>query len=238
MNPLKIALLNVSTIIPHDEYIKVASALQIQADRDFGPEWEKSADIGILGDPTSPIEPDACPLYIMDDADQADALGYHDITASGMPIGKVFAKTSKDDGVLWSVSASHELLELIGNPWVDSMVISPTDFRLYPREACDPVEADADGYDIDVNEGQPNTTPDNVRVSNFVCQGWFGVPKQKIDFLGQLTEPFTLRPGGYYSYLNLNDLNSGWQQVFGATAARSRMRPRMERRKKLLPFVA
>jgi len=49
---------------------------------------------------------------ILDDSDQAGALGYHDLTSDGLPIGKVFAASDLKAGTSWTVTASHELLEM------------------------------------------------------------------------------------------------------------------------------
>jgi hypothetical protein len=56
-------------------------------------------------------------------ADTAGALGYHDLTHDGQPISKVFVKTTIKDGELVSVTACHELFEMvidaIANLWAE-----------------------------------------------------------------------------------------------------------------------
>ena len=48
--------------------------------------------------------------------------GYHDLTTTGLPIGKVFAKTTFDAGDLVSVTLSHEVLETLGDPDINLIV--------------------------------------------------------------------------------------------------------------------
>ena len=60
-------------------------------------------------------------LIILDDSDQADALGYHELTAAGLPLGKVFAGSDIADGASWQVTASHELLEMLIDPQINAV---------------------------------------------------------------------------------------------------------------------
>src|SRR6476620_12744851 len=46
----------------------------------------------------------------LDDADQPGALAYHDLTPDGLPLSKVFVRTTLAQGDLVSVSTSHELV--------------------------------------------------------------------------------------------------------------------------------
>ena len=56
---------------------------------------------------------DAWAVVFLDNADQPGALAYHDLTPSGFPLSKVFVKTTLDNNDLVSVSASHELVEML-----------------------------------------------------------------------------------------------------------------------------
>ena len=58
----------------------------------------------------------------LDDSDQASALGYHDMTSEGLPLGKVFGTTNLKFGTNWTVTASHELLEMLGDPSINLTV--------------------------------------------------------------------------------------------------------------------
>ena len=54
-------------------------------------------------------------VVILDDSDEGGALGYHDVTDEGLPLGKVFAGTDILYGISWTVTASHEILEMLEN---------------------------------------------------------------------------------------------------------------------------
>src|SRR5262249_22633336 len=139
---------------------------------------------------------------ILDDSDQAGALGYHDLTASGQPLGKVFARTDQKYGLDVAVTLSHELIEMLGDPWINLVVENADSSRGYIRELCDAVEDDRLAYEID-----------GVKVSSCVYPTWFNpsAPKGvKFDHGGVLSGPFTLAPGGYIGY---QDLRAGaWHQ--------------------------
>jgi hypothetical protein len=190
-----VAIVNESTVVTDAEATTVAKALHRQVSSDFAPHWGIRANVyHYIHKPP----PTAWVLVILDDSDMADALGYHDVTPAGLPVGKVFARTDMDYWLSWSVTASHELLEMLGDP---SCVIASqiADTTFVAQENCDPVEADRYGYTIN-----------GVAVSDFVLPTWFqpGTPGP-YDFTGHLTRPLTLLPGGYASVWTPQ---SGWTQ--------------------------
>jgi hypothetical protein len=88
---------------------KLVAALQKQMERDFVPIWGYPAKLYITDKPKD----DEWQVVFLDDADAANALGYHDLTKNGQPISKVFVKTTIAAGQKVSVTASHELLEMM-----------------------------------------------------------------------------------------------------------------------------
>ena len=120
----------------------VDAAAQKQVTNDFAPGLGVDADLRIVPDSAS-ANPGEWWLTILDNSDQAGALGYHDVTPEGLPIGKVFAKTDLQFSEKWSVTASHELLEMLGDPNINLCVLqeSSTGGRLYAYEVCDACEA-------------------------------------------------------------------------------------------------
>jgi hypothetical protein len=125
-------------------------------------------------------------LYI-DDADTAGALGYHDLTKDGQPVSKVFVKTTLEDHQVVSVTACHELFEMVIDP-IANLWAQAADGTEYAYEMSDPVEED--------------TFPvDGILMSNFVHPSWFEPFKHpsgtKFDHLGLLTKPFSMTKGGY-----------------------------------------
>lgn len=117
------AFINESSVVHDDEAKKIMAALQIQADRDFKPIWGQSTKLTFYGkgckNPTN-----IAWLALLDDSDQAGALGYHDLTNDGLPLGKVFAKTDLQYGEVVSVTASHELLEMLADPYISYTMLT------------------------------------------------------------------------------------------------------------------
>jgi len=193
---IPVALVNHSTtyVLTPD----VGSALQTQVTRDFFPAW------GILASVASrAAKATDWALGIFDTADQAGALGYHDVTPAGLPLGKVFVTVSDQAGVSVSSVLSHELLEMLLDAYVNLLVQdSMNSERFWAYEACDAVE-DAT-YIIG-----------GVEVSDFVIKRYFQPSlalSKPFDYLGILPGPVpALTPGGYMAYLE----NGQWGEVVG-----------------------
>jgi hypothetical protein len=212
MAQIKISIMNDSSILTDAQVSAVVPSLQIQVSRDFAPPWGVDADLDFV--PTGQQPPVGhWWLTILDNSDQAGALGYHDTTPDGLPLGKVFAGTDKAFGTQWTVTASHELLEMLGDPAINLTALSMTAFeiaqnvvgRLYAYEVCDACEADQDGYSIS-----------GVLVSDFVYPAWFepfrSAGSTQFDQQLRITEPFQLLPGGYISVYDMTS-GTGWQQA-------------------------
>src|SRR5260370_38397860 len=80
-------------------------------------------------------------MVFLDNADQAGALAYHDLTPDGFPQAKVFVKTTLANNDLVSVSASHELVEMLVDPAINMLTTDPDQTVTYAYESPDPVEA-------------------------------------------------------------------------------------------------
>src|SRR5437899_3606494 len=147
MPNIKIAVLNPSTVVPDADVKAALPAFQSQVSDDFAPVWGIDASLRFLPSGSKPAAGEWW-LSILDDSDQAGALGYHDLTKEGLPLGKVFAKSDIDNGYIWTVTASHELLEMLGDPDINltAFVQKTNDSgRLYAYEVCDACEADKFG---------------------------------------------------------------------------------------------
>ncbi len=209
-----IAIKNFSTVVSDDELLRTLEAFQTQVSRDFAPTWGINAHLRSAHQ-SDVLKPGEWLIGLYDDADQAGALGYHDVTSIGTPLGKVFAKTTIDDGGSWTVTFSHEMLEMLADPWINLTAFDPHSNRMYAYEACDAVEADELGYFIL-----------GTRVSDFVMPAFFrrdsSIPNGELfSFNGKLTAPFTLDAGGYLAYIDMNDPSAGWQQVMAQHPATS-----------------
>jgi hypothetical protein len=139
----------------------------------------------------------AFPMVIFDHADQADALGYHDVDPHGHPYGRVFVDPILQngggvlDGVGGSVSAtvSHEAIEVAGDQYANVWTEMP-DGREVARELADPVEQDA--YILRLSSSGLK-----AQVSSFVLPNWFSNAEGPYDYMGRLSAPWTMSPGGY-----------------------------------------
>jgi hypothetical protein len=193
-----ISIVNKSSILTDAQVAAIVPALRIQAS-DFCGAWKISTPTVRFGE-----IPTALPIYILDDSDQAQALGYHDVSTDWKPFARVFAKTDQKYGLKWTVTLSHELLELIADPWCNSAVqISNSAF--VALEVCDPVESDDQAQIIN-----------GVPLSNWVYPEWFdGTNKTgPFDRMGRLQKPLALTHGGYVSVWNTG---KGWSQVQAQT---------------------
>lgn len=191
---------NVSSVVTAEELTKVVAALEVQVQRDFGPVYGVSANLPIVTTPSA-VGPKDWMIVVGDDSDAVGALGYHELTSNGQPLGKVFAKTDKEDGLNWSVTASHELLEMLGDP-VANLLSLGSDGQLRAYEVCDAVEDDSLGYEVDGGFGE-------VLVSDFVLPAWFDSTPGPYDFCGKCDAPLKLLPGGYIGVYK----NGVWTQI-------------------------
>ncbi|MBI4490586.1 MAG: hypothetical protein HY694_15995 [Deltaproteobacteria bacterium] len=193
-----------------DEEVQGAiRAINRQIKEDFEPYWSLGATLrleGKAGAKPKPQEPadmrgDAI-IYLWDKTNVANALGYHDRNNHGIPFGFVFTELSASLGERWTVTLSHEALELIADPEVNLLVAGPHPansklnvFHWY--EMCDAVQAET--YKID-----------DVEVSNFVLPLYFTGGEEiggRNDFLGRshngkTLKSFGVNPGGYIGFFN------------------------------------
>ncbi|MHA4808734.1 hypothetical protein ACX0G9_11540 [Flavitalea flava] len=206
MANFQIAVVNNYSPLSDSQVQEVVDALQVQVHRDFAPAWGIDADLTYYADQTQ-VPATSWVLGIFDNSDQAGALGYHDMTAQGQPLGKVFAGTDAQYGNSWSVTASHELMEILGDPDINLTVFRQQQDGsgvLYAYENCDACEADQFGYMIN-----------NVLVSDFVYPAWFEefhLPGEQFDYGNQITSPFQILAGGYIGIYNITAGN-GWTQL-------------------------
>jgi hypothetical protein len=198
---IEIAIQNHSTLASDSEIKEVVAALQVQVSRDFLKCWGVGAELHFLAS-SAKVTPGFWQLGIFDDADAAGALGYHETTAKGLPLGKVFWGTTLKYSGLPSVTTSHELLEMLLDPYINLTAFDEDHGRVYAYEACDAVEADELGYQIG-----------GVTVSDFVKPSYFepSVASKGRSWCGHVTKAFELAPGGYMSFYNL--VTSAWEQA-------------------------
>jgi len=227
--PIQIAVINASTVLTDSQVQNVVPALQKQVSEHFFPVWGVDANLTFVSQGSTPPA-GTWWLTVLDDSDQAGALGYHDITNEGLPLGKVFAGSDLKFGTEWTVTASHELLEMLGDPNINLTVFvqqNDSSGRLYAYEVCDAVEADNLGYKIG-----------NTLVSDFVYPSWFedfrAANSTQFDYMQKVNAPLKLAAGGYIGIFDVTSGN-GWTQITAQNELHARMRPdvgtRRERRR-------
>src|SRR5579872_4203217 len=107
-----IAVTNVSTCLNDEQVEAVLTALQKQVSQDFIAYWDLDCTLQFLPK-NAALTQGWWQMVVMDDPDQAGALGYHEMSTTGTPLGKVFAGLDLKMGASWTVTLSHELLEML-----------------------------------------------------------------------------------------------------------------------------
>ncbi len=200
----KVACINKATVALGVDFDKLIPALQKFLDEHFVPVWGTPAT---LVKATKPLV-GAWSIAFLDDADAANALGYHDLTKNGLPLSKIFVKTTLADGQKVSVTACHELAEMMVDPAINLWADGPGG-SLYAYEMCDAVEED-------------EFVIDGIAMSDFVYPAYFELFRRpssaQFDYLNLLKRPFELRKGGY----SLIRKGAQITQIFGSRAKQKR----------------
>lgn len=192
MQNLEIAVVNQSSVVDHASLVKMVDAVNLQIARDVAPKWLRQPARVMLYPDLPHVPKDRWLVVILDNADVANALGYHDETPDGRIYSRVFAKTVlSHHGTLLtgpnsvSVTLSHEVIEMFADPnintWADN-----GGAEMLAWELGDPVEATS--YIIN-----------GVAVSNFVLMSYFDMQNKTgpYDMLGLLKAPWSMLRGGY-----------------------------------------
>jgi hypothetical protein len=204
-------------------------AINAQLAHDYKPYWHIAAELRLEGsigkDPDDDVLPELrgdAIIYLWDEVNADDALGFHENNAAGVPFGFVFTELSKELGESWTVTLSHEALELIGDPEVNLLVAGPHPgdpkkevFHWY--EMCDAVQDET--YKIG-----------GVEVSNFLLPLYFTSSNEvggRNDFLGAKKgrsplPSFGIAKGGYIGFYNPETREHETHALKGDQRARER----------------
>jgi hypothetical protein len=194
MPQIQVAIVNQSDSVTDAEVRTIVPALQEQVSQHLEAAWRVNATLSFY--PKGSQSPaGSWPLFIMDVTDAPADSGYHNADANG-PFGRVFVKTAMDANQQWTAVASHELLEMLINPYGNLAGFVPSDDTgnvgvYYDLEICDPVYTES--YLIG-----------NVSLSDFVFPEWFASwvaepdpnkPSLQVDQANRLNGPTKLAPG-------------------------------------------
>lgn len=209
-----ISVINFGNQLDDETAQKAIRAVNRQITEDFVPIWGSAWELALHASAADPLEPDSLEeesvrgdavLYLVDESTLPGALGFHAINTAEIPFGFVFLLNDDD----WTVTLSHEALEMIIDPTANVLVPGP-DPRdpgaekvvLHAYEVCDAVELTS--YLID-----------GERVSNFITPNWFfagDAPATRNDFLGVGVGSFGATSGSHLAFF---DLQQGWREVIG-----------------------
>jgi hypothetical protein len=187
--------------------------LNHQIKRDFTPEWGITADVRLHRSGPMPVPKDGKVGHIhLHNA--GAAIGYHRDELSGVPAGFCItdipeATRKADPWLTWTVSLSHECLELIADPHLNTFVRGPHPtirgrMVYYYREVCDPVQGLI--YHID-----------GMAVSDFVLPPYFSpihLPGLKNDFLDSGLKQFGFLDAGVVGFLDPKKGDGGTFEVY------------------------
>ncbi len=197
----QLALVSETKALGVSELTRVSAALQKQVLRDLAPIWGFVASVDAFAD-LDDVPTGYWPVIVLDNI-PFPASGIH-LDQDGQPFALV-QLTNR-----WTLTASHEVLEMLVDPLGDkftpSQSIKPDQGRVnYLVEVCDPSEAFEFSY-----------TVNGIRVSDFYTPAFFdplSARSVRYSFTGDITEPKQVLRGGYLSWL---DPVTGhwWQQRF------------------------
>jgi len=211
-----VALVSLTRDISFGSLLRVAAAVQKQLARDFDPIWQIAATVDVFEDLTS-MPTDYRPVVVFGDcrelagrlefaigeeqaarliADfEADRLqGLHLNAFTRQPFALLEASDS------WSVTASHEILEMLVDPWGNRLraAAHPFDPNVrvnYLVEICDPCMTVC--YPIN-----------GIAVADFYTPRYFDPVHSRgarYSFTGEIEYPQQILPGGYVSWIDTRD---------------------------------
>lgn len=202
----QVALVSETRSVRFGDLARVSAALQRQATRDLAGVWDVTATVDAF-EKLEDVPLGYWPVIVVEDVQ--GAAGVH-LDRDGQPYALV------ETGPSWSLTASHETLEMLVDPFGDRTVPGaspkPGQGRVeFLVEVCDPCEADDCAY-----------TVNGILVSDFYTARFFdplAAPGVRYDYRGKIDAPRKVLRGGYLSWHDpVSD--HWWQQTwFGAKPA-------------------
>jgi hypothetical protein len=200
-----VAVVSWSDETTFDELTFVAAALQKQVIRDLVPFWDVTATVDAF--PSLNVVPvDYWPLIIVDFV-SGIGTGFH-LDGRGQPYAIVEHTAS------WSLTASHELLEMLCDPWGQRVTGVPSPVTGQGEvgvlvEVCDPCQLAPYAYEIN-----------GVLVSDFVTPRFYeplAAGAARYSFTGAVQAPLAILPGGYLAWWDPVSDHIYLEQWFDAT---------------------
>jgi hypothetical protein len=224
-----VAIVSLTSDVSTRSLLQAAAAVQKQITRDFIPYWDLRATVDAFEDLSS-VPSDYRPVIVfgapdelmsrlefaigeqqaqqlLDDFERERLSGLHSNTFTREPFSLVRASD------IWSVTLSHEVLEMIADPFGNRLIaaahpLDPSQRVKYLVEICDPCQAM--WYPVN-----------GVPVSDFYTPRFFDpvqVDQSRYSFTGAIELPLQILEGGFLSWIDPSD--SGlYQLAAGATEA-------------------
>jgi hypothetical protein len=197
----QVAVISQSDNVDFGAASRAAAAIQQQVANEFGDAWHVSATVAAF--PTLQDMTDGFTPVVVRDVLPVAALGAH-VSEAG---DRAFALVAFS-GSRWTVTLSHEVLELIidplGTTWFDGPSPRQPDVPVrFLAEVCDPCQGDACAY----------AGAGGVPVSDFVTPDYYtAAGPGSYTFRGNITRPRTVARGGYLTWRD--PLDGTWGQLF------------------------
>jgi hypothetical protein len=184
----QLALVSETKKVSFSAVSRVGAALQKQATRDLGPIWEVKATVDAFAK-LEEVPVGYWPIVITEQ-DLGNAAGIHE-DQQGQP----FALVKYDQG--WSLTASHECLEMLVDPFGNRIIAGPSPMKTQGRveflvEVCDPSEDTPFSYRVN-----------GIVVSDFYTPNYFDPVKAagiRYSFTGAIKSPRAVLRNGYISW--------------------------------------
>jgi hypothetical protein len=202
MEVKQVGLVSEESAISMSELARVSAALQKQVARDVSSHWEFAATVDVFAK-LEEVPLGYWPIVVMDNIQTSGAAGVHE-DKDGQP----FALVQYAEG--WSLTASHECLEMLCDPFGNRLKAGNSPKRGQGRvqflvEICDPSEDATFAY-----------TVNGVTVSDFYTPRYFDpvtAPGVVYSFTGAIKNPRQVLKGGYLSWHD--PVSDHWfQQVY------------------------
>jgi hypothetical protein len=200
-----IYMINQATLSLGVNFSTLTVALQKYIDEAFSPLWGFTVR---LIETTSTPPAGSWVLYFVDeDPTVGGALGYHSLSP-GFPFGKVLISQIRKYSASVSVTAAHELVEILTDPSINLLAVAPNGVT-YATENADAVE-------------ETHFLVNGLEMSNFVTPAYFDSFRMsgsgRFDYMRLVSKPFQLLPGGYSNILT----DGNWGQIFGSFEAQQK----------------
>ena len=209
MSVIQIGLVDTTGKLDPDLVHSAATAMNLQVTRDLPQFWHVNATVFYLPN-AKKVPAGVWPVRLVHSLPPGEG-GFHS-DQHKQPYAKVIG-SPRDNS--WTIDASHEILEMLVDPYgnriqssvaieiVRGKIQDGTGQYGYLVESCDPCEANNYAYTIN-----------GVAVSDFITPHFYdplATPGTRYSFTGAIKAPRQILPGGYISWVNVED--NTWYQL-------------------------